>query len=95
MATKIQVRRDTTAGWAAEPLAELADGEFGLDTTTGTLKIGPGLWVDCQVVSNEDVLPDVSNLQTLIQALTVRVAQLEADHTAAMGNMGNNNSGGY
>lgn len=42
MSTRIQVRRDTTAAWtAADPI--LAEGEFGLDTDTGTLKIGDGV----------------------------------------------------
>jgi hypothetical protein len=41
MATRIQIRRDTTANWTgSNPV--LASGEFGLDTTTGSLKIGNG-----------------------------------------------------
>lgn len=42
MSTRIQVRRDTSANWAAaNPI--LAEGEFGLDITTHTLKIGDGV----------------------------------------------------
>ena len=41
MATQIQIRRDTTAGWAdADPI--LAEGELGLDTDLNTIKIGNG-----------------------------------------------------
>ena len=41
MATQIQIRRDTTAGWAdADPI--LAQGELGLDTDLNTFKIGNG-----------------------------------------------------
>lgn len=42
MSTKIQIRRGTSAQWAAaNPI--LADGEFGLDTTTGGYKLGNGV----------------------------------------------------
>lgn len=42
MSTRIQVRRDTSANWAtADPV--LAEGEFGLDVTTATLKVGDGV----------------------------------------------------
>lgn len=41
MASRIQIRRDTTANWAAEdPI--LAQGEFGFDTDTGAVKLGDG-----------------------------------------------------
>lgn len=41
MAAIIQLRHDTTANWAsANPI--LAEGEMGLDTTTGNVKIGDG-----------------------------------------------------
>lgn len=42
---RIQIRRGTTAQWAAADTALrfLASGEFGLDTTLGTLKIGNGV----------------------------------------------------
>ena len=42
MATKIQIRRDTSANWASvNPV--LASGELGFDTTTATLKVGDGV----------------------------------------------------
>lgn len=41
MATKIQVRRDTSANWASSNPV-LSAGEPGYDTTTGVLKIGDG-----------------------------------------------------
>lgn len=41
MATQIQIRRDTTAGWAEENPV-LAEGELGLDTDLNTFKIGNG-----------------------------------------------------
>ena len=41
MATRIQIRRDTTANWAsANPT--LAEGELGLDTDSGEYKLGDG-----------------------------------------------------
>jgi hypothetical protein len=41
MAQQIQLRNDSTAGWAAEnPI--LAQAEVGVDTTTGQFKIGDG-----------------------------------------------------
>ena len=41
MATKIQVRRDTTVNWATLN-ATLASGEIGFETDTGKFKIGDG-----------------------------------------------------
>ncbi len=41
MAVQIQLRRDTTANWASEN-PTLAEGEVGLDLTTGGFKIGDG-----------------------------------------------------
>ena len=39
---QIQVRRDTAANWTSED-PTLAEGEYGLDTTTGQIKIGDGV----------------------------------------------------
>lgn len=44
MAPKIQVRRATTAAWAAAN-PTLSEGEFGLDTTSMAFKIGDGATV--------------------------------------------------
>jgi len=46
MATKIQVRRDTSANWTSlNPT--LSSGEIGYETNTGKFKIGNGstLWI--------------------------------------------------
>ena len=40
MATKIQVRRDTTTNWTTHGAEVPAAGEFCYDTTLKTLKIG-------------------------------------------------------
>jgi len=40
MATRIQVRRDTAANWAAAPTTVLASGEIGFETDTLQFKIG-------------------------------------------------------
>ena len=47
MAQQIQLRNDTTAGWASSN-PTLAQGEFGINTTTGEFKIGDGntAWAD-------------------------------------------------
>lgn len=42
MATRIQVRRDTAANWAAAPTTVLASGEIGFETDTLQFKIGDG-----------------------------------------------------
>jgi hypothetical protein len=43
VATRIQIRRDTTANWAAvTPSPVLAEGELGLDTDSGEYKLGDG-----------------------------------------------------
>lgn len=41
MAIRIQLRRDTGANWAAANTV-LADGELGINSTTGQIKIGDG-----------------------------------------------------
>ena len=43
MATKIQVRRDTTANWTTYGAEVPAAGEFCYDTDLKTLKIGDGV----------------------------------------------------
>lgn len=42
MTSRIQIRRDTDAAWSSANKV-LASGEFGLATTTGTLKLGDGV----------------------------------------------------
>lgn len=42
MTVRIQLRRDTAANWAAANTV-LADGEPGINTTTGQIKIGDGV----------------------------------------------------
>jgi hypothetical protein len=42
MAFRIQIRRDTTANWAANNPV-LLQGELGLDITSNCLKIGDGV----------------------------------------------------
>ncbi len=42
MATRIQVRRDTAANWAAASTTVLASGEIGFETDTRQFKIGDG-----------------------------------------------------
>ena len=43
MATRIQVRRDTAANWAAAPTTLLAPGEIGFESDTLQFKIGDGV----------------------------------------------------
>jgi len=43
MTTKIQMRRGTTANWAAAHPVVLSAGEFGYDSTVGKAKIGDGV----------------------------------------------------
>ena len=43
MATRIQVRRDTEANWAAAPTTVLASGEIGFESDTLQFKIGDGV----------------------------------------------------
>jgi hypothetical protein len=44
MTVQIQIRRDTTANWAAvTPSPVLAEGELGLDTDSGEYKLGDGI----------------------------------------------------
>lgn len=55
--SKIQIRRGTTAEWAAAN-PTLASGEPGLDTTTGTLKIGDGItaWLSLSTPGRRDIV---------------------------------------
>lgn len=51
-ATRIRLRRDTTANWEANnPI--LAQGEVGVDITNNNMKIGNGsdVWTDLEYVS--------------------------------------------
>ena len=50
MATRIQVRRDTAANWAAAPTTVLASGEIGFESDTLQFKIGDGAaqWQDLE-----------------------------------------------
>ena len=68
MATRIQLRRDTAANWAAnDPV--LAIGEIGLDLTTYNFKIGNGIdkWTDLDYFSI--AVDDVVSLQQLNAAI--------------------------
>lgn len=63
MATRIQVRRDTTAAWNSvgdDPTARLSEGEFGYDLDQSVLKIGPGTWNDAKVVLGTEAYLPVS-----------------------------------
>ena len=56
MATKIQVRRDTTANWTTYGAEVPAAGEFCYDTDEKTLKIGDGVtaYRDLNVIADAD-----------------------------------------
>jgi hypothetical protein len=67
MATRIQLRRDTAANWAATN-PTLASGEWGYDTTSGDLKVGDGVtaWnaLDFFLPSGVDLAQQAVKLQT-------------------------------
>ena len=59
MPTRIQMRRDTAANWAAEN-PTLASGEWGFETDTGQIKIGDGVsnWAALLYVAPPDAPSD-------------------------------------
>ena len=67
MASKIQVRRDSTSGWAnANPV--LDSGEIGLETTTGYTKIGDGSSTWSALSYLRVPQSSVTNLTTALEA---------------------------
>ena len=68
MAIKIQLRRGTSAEWAAaNPI--LADGEMGLETDTKIMKVGDGVtaWNDLTNVQSASHDHDVGDLVQIFQ----------------------------
>jgi hypothetical protein len=79
MATKIQVRRDSSADWTSfNPT--LSEGEIGYETNTGKFKIGNGssLW---SALEYFDVEVDLSGYLTLVSASTTYLTQDSASTT--------------
>jgi hypothetical protein len=76
MATKIQVRRDSSADWnITNPI--LSEGEIGFETNTGKFKIGNGssVWSGLEYF---DVEVDLSEYLTLFSASTTYLTQASA-----------------
>lgn len=61
MATKIQLKRNSSSGWAAENPV-LSPGEPGVERNTGNMKIGNGTtaWNDLPYVAQRLVVPPLS-----------------------------------
>jgi hypothetical protein len=79
MATKIQVRRDTSANWTSlNPT--LSSGEIGYETNTGKFKIGNGstLWSSLDYFLDSS---DLSGYLTASSASTTYLAQASASTT--------------
>jgi hypothetical protein len=79
MATKIQVRRDTSANWTSlNPT--LSSGEIGYETNTGKFKIGNGstLWSALDYFLDSS---DLSGYLTASSASTTYLAQASASTT--------------
>jgi hypothetical protein len=79
MATKIQVRRDTSANWTSiNPT--LSSGEIGFETNTGKFKIGNGstLWSALDYFLDSS---DLSGYLTASSASTTYLAQASASTT--------------
>jgi hypothetical protein len=79
MATKIQVRRDTSANWTSlNPT--LSSGEIGYETNTGKFKIGNGssLWLDLDYFLDSS---DLSGYLTSSSASTIYLTQVSASTT--------------
>lgn len=91
MATRIQIRHDTTINWAAaNPV--LAIGELGLDITLNRLKYGDGIthWLDLAfdltnllnpsptliATAENQTNTNLANLQTQVNNLTAQVNAL-------------------
>lgn len=73
MTAKIQIRRDTSANWATAPVATLAAGEIGIDTTLNQIKIGDGstIWTSLPFLGG--TLPLFSSPATDLNDATNRV----------------------
>jgi hypothetical protein len=79
MATRIQVRRDSSSDWnITNPI--LAEGEIGYETDSGKLKIGNGsqVWTSLEYFSGE---VDLSEYLTQASASTTYLAQDSASTT--------------
>jgi hypothetical protein len=79
MATKIQVRRDTSANWTSlNPT--LSSGEIGYETNTGKFKIGNGstLWSSLDYFLDSS---DLSGYLTAASASTTYLTQASASTT--------------
>jgi hypothetical protein len=79
MATKIQVRRDSSSNWTTtNPV--LSEGEIGFETNTGKFKIGNGssVWSSLDYFGGE---VDLSGYLTLSSASTTYLTQASASTT--------------
>ena len=90
MATKIQVRRDTTANWTTYATTVPAAGEFCYDTDLKTLKIGDGVtqYQNIKVHADGDV--DVNALKADIATNAAGIAQNVTDITTNATNIATN-----
>lgn len=88
MAVQIQLRRGTSAAWAsANPV--LADGEFGLETTTYTYKIGNGASTWNQLPSQST---PASTMSTSVYATKGAIAAASAVGSPVTVTVGANNT---
>jgi len=94
MATIIQLRRDTASDWtSANPV--LSNGELGIETDTGAIKIGNGVdaWVDLDYFGGSIEWGDISG--TLLNQTDLQNAlNLKADATALPTNTSDLNNDG-
>lgn len=84
MATRIRVRRDTSANWASENPV-LLSGEFGFDTDTGEVKVGNGTdtWDDLVALGMGGGAVDSVNGDTGVVVLTAADVGADPAGTAA------------
>jgi len=83
MATRIQLRRDTAANWAAaNPL--LAPGEAGYDTTNNQLRIGDGTrnWADLPMLDGEGLDLSIYATKVELNAESNARSSADAQHTS-------------
>jgi hypothetical protein len=81
MATKIQVRRDSSADWTTiNPV--LSEGEIGFETNTGKFKIGNGssVWSSLDYFGGE---VDLSGYLTISSASTIYATKTYADNAVS------------
>ena len=83
MASKIQVRRDTTAGWTQHGTDSPAAGEFCYDIQLKTLKIGDGVttYNNLNPIADGDI--DISTLATQASVTTLDADSVSKTDTAS------------